>query len=250
MNEAATDIDPTHALVLGDLEDSTRDELECVNAALRAALQHGTTVEIALDAEQFAEDYPARVADVDTEFERVDEGIYRGSLPQCTDALEGLLTVGTWHRFVALESVAVRRDGEVFLWYVPDHRTFELDANLAAEALDDVREVFEGRPAALVSTDAAAQWNDGDHYYSLEPPSLCVDDRCFGLSRLAGVDVDPQNRRLSLSWQSDSSGVVSRFVTRITPSPPTTLSIPDDETFERVAGTLEQLTADRRSTED
>lgn len=227
---------PSHVLVFGPIEE-TSTEVAVANAALQPVLDRGTEASLYLDAEQFSAAYPERLEAFEECCDRDDEGPYRCSLDACVGPLMTLLSVETWHRFVAVESLRV--DGPSWsLWYVPDHRTFELygDGDVAAA----VRTATEGQPVALLSAGERVSWTQGGRRYVLDPPSLCVENRCYTLSKLRGIDIDREAGTVDLSW-GGSSGLLGRLVEHVMTSPPERLSIADPDDFERVADTLDRL---------
>ncbi|CCQ33384.1 hypothetical protein HTIA_1250 [Halorhabdus tiamatea SARL4B] len=222
--------------MFGPIEE-TSTEIAVANAALQPALDRGVEASVRLNGEQLSTAYPEHFGVFEGCCDRESEGLYHCSLDACSDPLAGLLSIETWHRFVAIESLRI--DGPSWsLWYVPDHRTFELFGG--EDIATAIRTAIEEQPAALLAASEHISWTQEGHRYALELPSLCVENRCYALSKLQKIDIDRETQSITLSWD-DSNGLVGRVIGHLRTSPPKHLSIADTETFERVAGYFEQL---------
>ncbi|WP_267641112.1 hypothetical protein [Haloarchaeobius amylolyticus] len=239
---------PTHVVVLGWDEHRTADEREAANAAVRAALEDGESVQVLLDDESALEhDHPEALDRFRTGFSQAsrDAGgtTYRGSLSACSPALDALLDLDSHHRFVTLDTLVVEGPDDPLLRYVPDHGDLTLGTAAVAERVETA---LAGHPAAVLPADRV-EWRDGDTTVALDPPNVCVGDACFDLSRLEDATVDHEAGDLVLAW-SASRGVLGRVLDSVGPARPSRLALPRDEAtrerIETVVGRLRVLLSD------
>lgn len=237
----ASGIDPTHVLVLGDLDDPDRDALVSCHVAVLAALDHATSVDVFLDADHIAGVSPGPLTGIGESFDLVTDGHYRGSLPEGAPLLAQLLDVESWQQMAGVEEIVLRRDDKPFLQYRPAARRVELDDSRTDGAAEDVRSEIDDYPAGLLRTEPIVQWRQDGHEYALTPPAVTVDDVDFDLANLASVSFDRDRYRVYLAWDATSRGFLSRLAAQFRPSRPTTLAFDSDPAFERVAQEFETV---------
>lgn len=241
MSEPA--IDATHVLVLGALDHPERDALRSCHTAVIAGLNHATSVDIFLDADQISAvslGPLAAVAESDA-FELVTDGQYRGEMPECVGPLAELLDVTGFDDIGAIERLVLRSGDVPVLDYRPDERHVALDDAHTDGAAARIDDELEGLPAALLETKQLVRWRHGGHEYTITPPSVTVDGTEFPLSNLAVVDVDRERQRISLAWDASEQGFLARLRSHFGPSRPTTMQFDDGAAFQRVAQELETV---------
>jgi len=166
------------------------------------------------------------------------------TLAELTDSVVGSAFVHT---------LALARDGAWVLVAVPHHSTVRIaDDPTVGETASEALTPFHG---ALVDPGVAVSWHDGDRDFRLADGYLREDggrSRGWSLADLRSVERTGE-RSLSLRWdRRDPGDALQRVVGRLlpTPDPPRRLDLPDAETRERVADTLESfLRAYRPETE-
>ncbi|WP_435319751.1 hypothetical protein [Haloarchaeobius sp. TZWSO28] len=220
---------PTHVVVLGWFEDRTADEREAANTVVRATLEAGDAVRVVLqDEDGLRADHPDVFDRFRTEFTSPGSESarreYRGNLPDCAAALDALLDLKTWHRFVTLDTLVVETAGETILRYVPDHSDMVIWGESVAE---HVAGALAGHPAAVLPADRI-EWRDGETTVALDPPSLCVGNACFSLSHLEGTTIDHETDELVLKWP-ESRGLLGKALDSLGPDRPTRLALPPDD---------------------
>ncbi|PSP39699.1 hypothetical protein BRD08_00135 [Halobacteriales archaeon SW_10_66_29] len=207
---------PTHVLLVGDPVVG-RDEYDrLLVEALVAASEVSETIRIRLDADAFAEEHAEVVAAVDEQLEAVAAGgrtEYRGrSTSELADPLEALLTVDGWQRVHAIGSIRLDCGGRTCLEYLPDHESFTVSEDANSEIGSVVKESLDGHPGGLFPKRTLVEWERDGTAYSVEPPSLCVENTCFALRALADVDPDPGTLSIELSWHDRSGGTLANLV--------------------------------------
>ncbi|GAB3677751.1 hypothetical protein [Halopiger thermotolerans] len=245
-------VDPTHELVVrtAALEGDDRDDRHLAMTAIEAAATPADRCRLRLEDETFAAAYPARTERLRDAFEcvRTDGSIATYQAPATDDALEivrSLLTVPTWHGHVALESVRLEHDETPFLYYNPDHQVLNLGGDAAPDAPEAIATALEGAPAGIVSTEPR-RWTVDGTPFELAGASLCYETdgplgvssgACFRCSRLAGLEADPDRRRITLAWTDPPDAplpiaAVGGLLERLGPERPTTMRIDSDEGFD------------------
>ena len=239
--------EPTHTLVVRERADATAGEVRRTNAALWAVLDRGDRIDLWIDAALLGDDHPAVRDEIASSFRRLDGGRFRGRLPACRDALESLLSLTSFHRFVSLERLEVRTADGLRLRCVPDHRTFELDETAAGGVAAEIEASLTDTGAALLPARTLAEWRSEGKRYAVRPPQFCVDREgrneagyCVELAALGEVSVDRERRRIDLRWGGESTGgLLRRVADAIGPTPPSSFRFDDDETFRSVAAAFE-----------
>jgi hypothetical protein len=237
----AADIDPSHVLVLGSVDQSDPEALVSCHAATAYALQHGDAVDVFLDADHIAAVSHAALGELGESFTLVSNGQYRGELPEASQLIVALLDVDDRADLAAIERIVIRREEWPLLSYHLESLTVDLDADRADGVVDDVREGIDEYPAALLETTPLVRWRQDGHEYALDPPALRVDDTGFPLSSLASIWLDRDRRQVQLAWNASDRGLLSRLASRFGPSRPTTLTFTDSAQFQRVAREFESL---------
>lgn len=245
-------VDPSHDFVVrtAALKGEDRDDRHLAMAAIDAAAMSADRCWLRLKDEAFATEYPARTERLRDTFEcvRTDGSLATYRASATGDALaivRSLLTVPSWHGHVALEHVRLERDGAPFLYYNPDHRRFDLDGDAAPAAIGAVTTALEGEPAGVVSTEPRRWTADGTPFelvganlcYEMDGPLGTSSRPCFRCSRLAGIDVDPDRRRISLEWTDSPAAprpiaAIGGLLERLGPERPTAMRIDSAEGFE------------------
>ena len=223
----------SHVLVVDDASHAA-DGVAIHNGALAAVLDRADAVDLCADAALVADEYPSVAAAIRDAFERVGNDRYRGTLPDCRPALESLLATEGIYRFVGLERLDVRTDGDLLARYVPDHSKFRIDCT----AVDGLHEALDRRledyPAAILPARTLAEWRCDGTRYELRPPSLCGDRLCVGLSGITHVRLGDAERRIELEWRRPS-GLLQRAVDRLFPDAPRAFAIDDAEQYREAA---------------
>lgn len=233
---------PTHVLVLPPTSASERDEVASYHGAVLAGLDHGTSVDVHLDPDNFPSIAADSLGGVADSFELVDDCHYRGDLPEDARAIAGLLDVTDWEDTAGIDRLVLSSDGRPYLVYVPAGRTLELDDSVADGVADDVREVVADHPAGLLAADSLVQWrDDGGTEYDLHPPHLHVDDARYALSNLVAIKLDRERRRIALGWDTANRGLLGRLFSGIGRSRPTQFTFETTGAYERVAREFESL---------
>lgn len=249
----------THELLFGELADDSDLERRATADAILAALDAATAARIQLDRSLLAEEYPDLAASVGSTFRettRPDGSTWYVADPVTDEArrlLADLLSIDTWHRYVALETVQLVAEGEPFLEYNGDHRYFRVDGTVAEGAPAALATVFEGHDAGLLPAEPLAEWRVDDTTYRIDPPNLCVESagavststRCYDLSKLSGVSVDDEARRIHLRWDQDDDGGVTGLVAGVVEAVggkrPRTLTFPDETSFESAKEAIDRV---------
>lgn len=205
----------THALAFGELSEDSTEERKATRAAILAALPGASAVELQLDHSLLADEYPGLASSISEVFDRRSHtgGSEWYTAQPITDAvgetIDELLAISTYHRYVALGSVRLLRDGTPYLEYNGDHGFLRVDATVETGIADVLEDVFEGYDAGLLPAETLAEWTTNGTTYRIAPPSLCVEstgtlattERCFDLSRLDGVAADESALRIELKWK-------------------------------------------------
>lgn len=237
---------PTHTLLIQQDEDGSNGKIPVINKIVQLYSNQGYSVHICLLEDQIKSDYPDILGEIQRKFSQSESsGCYIGTFPNCEDALMSLLSIQTWHRRVSLVSLTILRKEEPVLHYVPDHNVFEVDVNLATDSEEKIRSVTENRSACLLPKATLAEWEFEGISYEITPPSLCVDNTCFRLSKLQDVIIDKDELSISLSWSTtDQRGakLISHVFGFLGSSRPTVLEFCDQETFESVSEVFSMIT--------
>lgn len=223
----------THVLVVSRAADAD-GEVGVHNAALSAILDRADAVDLWADADLVADEYPDAAASIHEAFDRIEEGRYRGALPDCRSALESLLATEGVYRYVGLERLDVRIGDRLLARYVPDHSKFRVDCT-ASEGLDaELRQTLADAEAGIVPAGTLAEWSCDGTRYELRPPSLCTDGSCWGLAGITAVRLDDANRRIELEW-TGPSGVLQRAVDLLFPDAPRAFDFEDESAYRDAA---------------
>lgn len=243
MSRQHSEFEPTHVLVV--TADDTAAEVTATNDAIRAALDHADAVDVWVDLDLLDEDHPSLGDSVREAFTPVGDGRFRGDVVDFEATFSELLGETTFHRFVTLERLAASRGGETFLSYVPDHRAFGIDSDVAPGLDGAVREAVENEDAALLPAGTLVDWYcDGTHY-ELSPPHLCVDGTvCHDLSRIVRVQLDDRRREIGIEWEHESTGLLSRVLERLGPSAPDRFTFDSEARYQAVAERFRELGAE------
>lgn len=239
--------DPTHSLLVRESADATAGEVRRTNAALWPVLDRGDRADLWLDATRLGDDHPEVRDEIAASFRRLGDDRFRGRLPGCRDALESLLALTSFHRFVSLERLEVRTADGLLLRYVPDHRVFELDETAADGVAAEIASELADTGAGLLPARTLAAWRSEGRRYAVRPPQFCVDREgrvdagyCVELTALGEVAVDRDRRRIDLRWGDESAGgLLRRVADAIRPTPPSSFAFDDGETFRSVAAAFE-----------
>lgn len=243
MSRQDSEFEPTHVLVVTD-EGDTDSEVAATNAAIDAVLEHADTVEVWLDEEQLASDRPKLTATLREAFNRIEDGHIRGRVDAVRFALSELLSDTSFHRFVSLERLEAGRDDQTILSYVPDHRTFEVDTDTATGLTSDIRGAIETEAAALLPAGPIVDWYSEGKHYELSPPYLCIDgEGCHRLTKIDSIELDDEERAITIEWSSRSGSVVSTVLSKLGPGRPTTFRFESHNRFEDVATAFRDLAA-------
>lgn len=241
MQSASAIPDPTHVLVLPPASASERDAVASYHAAVLAGLDHGTSVDVYLDADNLPGISAGPLTGVAETFELVDDCHYRGELPDDARAVAGLLDVTTWDDVAALDRLVLSRDGRAYLVYRPDEPWLALDDSVTEGVDADVREVQAELPAGLLAAESLVQWRGDDREYDLHPPHLRVGDARYDLSKLVAVKLDRERRRIDLGWDTADRGLLGRLFSGVGRSRPTRFTFETTGAYERVAREFESL---------
>lgn len=247
IERALRGFEPTHALVCGPESDSIAAESALVEAVAE------TVAELAVEIDPLlGEDHPNVVAALDSTFERIEDDsyvTYCGSLsdPDRLATLSTLLSIDDWHRGVSIRTLVLSSQGGPRLRYIPDHRSLELDVRETSTIESVVHSALDNHRALVVPTETVAKWTHDGTKYALSPPWLCAGRGCLRLSRLAGIESDPEAREIELHWSQPSySGVIENTVIRplvgtfslLTPKEPGTIRLPDQKRYLAIESTL------------
>jgi hypothetical protein len=249
-------IDPTHAVVYGDLTAHPNRE-RCLTAeAIGTAAERADRLCVLLDDEGVAEAYPRIVGRLRERYDRIGEtGEYREFVTEDPDdvgVVENLLRRPTWHLPVLVSHVRLERDGTTVVLYNSDHRQFDLDADAAPGCVEAVAATFEDAGAGILPRQSLCRWTREGTTYDLAPPSLCVDRTCFELTSLQDVVVAPDDLSIRLQWADRSTGsriadLLGGVLGRLTSTPPRELAFERDEQFETASEEFERVVETIRS---
>ncbi|WP_226479112.1 hypothetical protein [Natrinema amylolyticum] len=247
MSRRNSAFDPTHVLVVtGD----QAAEIRATNAALDAVLDHADTVGIWIEEAQLDDDHPALVASLCDAFTRVNgerprPDHFTGTVDDVRSSLSELLSTTSFHRFVSLTRLDASRDGCRLFTYVPDHRTFEVDASVSPGLDAAIRASIETESAALLPAGTLADWDADGRHYELSPPHLCLEgDGCHALTNVSGVDLNDERREIRLEWETDSDSIVSKVITKLGPERPSRFRFDSADRYEDVASAFDELSTE------
>jgi len=223
--ERVPDSFASHVLVV-DRTGDAGGEVGTHNAALSAILDRADAVDLWTDTELVADESPDVATSIPDAFDRIDEGRYRGALPDCRSTLDELLATEGVYRFVGFERLDVRVDDRLLARYVPDHATFRVDCT-TVEGMDaELRRTLADADAAILPARTLAEWSRDGTRYELRPPSLRTDRSCWGLTGITAVRLDDADRRIELEW-APPSGVLQRAVDLLSPDSPASFAFDD-----------------------
>lgn len=245
IERAIREFESTHALLWGSIS--------AESAVVEAVASVADDLVVEIDP-LLAEDHPI-IAALDSTFERTEDDpyvTYHGSLSERDRmaVLSTLLSIDDWHRGVSLRTLVLASQGRPRLLYTPDHRSLEIDAADTPAIKTAARGALDGYRALVVSTATVAEWTDGGTEYALSPPWLCVGRGCLRLSRLLGVESDPETRTIALQWSEPSySGVVENDLIRpligafsfLASDEPAEIRLSNEETYTAVEATLSEI---------
>ncbi|WP_263019175.1 hypothetical protein [Natronobiforma cellulositropha] len=238
---APLEFHPTHAVVFGDVDETTRRETTA--DAIERVAPLVERIGIRIDTDGFGEAYPAYIERLAATYDRtgaVGAGYDEYCSSNTTDAialLREILLVDTWHLAVCVQHVRLERDEQTILLYNADHRQFDVDGTTHPAARDRLEEAVDGIDAGVLPRRTLCRWSADGHTYELSPPALCVGRTCFDLRNLRGVAIDDESRTIHLEWERrrPSNPVLATVVTafeRLGPSRPRELRFASAETFE------------------
>ncbi len=264
MSDSPSAFDPTHVLLVAPsgspLDLATREVIERSNAALFAALEHVDEVDLFVDLEWCAAEFP-EVADAlaarTTRIEADESSAhFRGDPSALRRELRFLLDRTTHHRVDMVDRIELRRDGEITARFVPARDELELDAADETGVVDAVRTAATDAGARLVSGGVLVEWTDGDRRLRIDPPALDVEG--WGVADLRHLEAAvcyPRKRRIELHWDDeydgrgpdepvDADGLLERVRSTIAPpprAPPAATTVESGAAFEAVADAFRRL---------
>lgn len=240
---------PSHTVLFGAIDTAT--ERAATADAIGAAAEHADRICARIDCEGVGEEYPALVDRLRAEYDHV-ESIGAGYDEYCAtgatgrDVLRELLAVETWHLAVYVQHVRLERDRDTFLLYNADHRQFDIDGGAVPDALNAIEEAFGEINAGVLPNRSLCEWETDGTTYDLSPPSLCVDNACFGLTALRDVNANAESMTIHLEWDDSqpSNRVLAtmiRLFERLGPSRPTELQFESFEEFQNAKAAFETV---------
>jgi len=251
MNNHNDPYDPTHALLMGLPIVGTTTYDQIVVQAIRAGASVAGRLRVEVEAEWIRQDFPDALEQLDKRLDRSIDGdttVYDGpATADAVNALEPLIEIrgGEGQRVYGIRSIRLAVEGDRCLEYVPEHRSFTIDAR-AANGLDGaIHDALADEPAGLIECRPLAEWKYEGTEYSVAPPWLCVGATCNRLTRLEAIDPDPRNRRIKLTWYTTERGrlgrVLGRLAEQIGVAKPPSLSFDSHEAFESGRSALEEV---------
>ena len=232
------EFNPTHTLLIQQSSDDSNGEIPITNEIIRLYSDHDYSVHLCLLDDQIESDYPEILKEIRHEFDQSeDSGCYTETFPNCENALMSLLSIRTWHRFVSIASLTISGDEGPVLHYVPDHNVFEVDVTASSDIEERIESVTEKKSACLLPKTALAEWKSGGTTYAIAPPSLCIDNSCFQLSKLQDTSINEDDLSVSLSWSATNqrgAGLIEQMFGFLGSNRPSVIEFQDRETFESV----------------
>jgi len=233
--------DPTHVLAVAPSQVRQRELVQSCHSAVAAGLDHGSVVDLYLDLAHIPAIGAAPLTGVADTFELVDDGHYRGELPDDARAVARLLDVEDTAEVAAIDRLVFGLDDRPYLAYRPDEPRLELDDDIAEGVAADVREVLADLPAGLLPADSIVKWRHDDREYELHPPYLRAGDARFDLANLVAVGFDRERRRIDLGWDTTDRGFLARLRSHFGVSRPTRFEFDTTGGYERVADGFETV---------
>lgn len=243
----------THTLLVGSPLVGTPTCDRIILESIRAGAAVADRLRVEVEAEWIEQDFSDVLDQLGEQLDRTRNGditAYEGrATPDTAAALKPLLEMsgGEGQRVYGIRSVRLSADGSRCLEYVPEHRSFTIEAD-AADGLDaTIRDTLADEPAGLLECRPLAEWEYEGTKYSVDPPWLCVGATCSRLSGLETIDSDSESRRIGLSWYESDRGRVGRAIgwiaEQVGMSKPTVLSFDSRESFESAQAALEEVVA-------
>lgn len=241
-----SEFNPTHTLVIRRDSSDLNSEIFITNEIIRLYSDRDHSVHICLLEDQLESDYPDILREIQQDFDQSeDSGCYVGTFSNCENSLMRLLAIQTWHRSISLASLTILEGEEPVLHYVPDHNVFEVDLASTPEIEEQVDSITKGKSACLLPKTTLAEWESGGTIYAITPPSLCINNTCFQLSKLQHISTNEDDLSISLSWSTtDQRGaeLIGRVFDLLGSSRPSVLEFHDWETFKSASRELSMIT--------
>ncbi|NEU59192.1 hypothetical protein [Halorussus sp. MSC15.2] len=189
---------------------------EVLFEVIQAASSFADRFVLSIETGIVADDYPSIIQELDDNFSQTSgSGAVRYEAHVSESSLEvikSLLEMTGGARVFGIRKIELVRDSETCLRYVPDHEDFTMNGDSSGDIIDAVQNAIDVEPAVVLPNHLLVEWEVTGTECSISPPSLCIGNVCYGLSRLASVEPRPEQLEIELRWYEPEQGQLGQAI--------------------------------------